>query len=188
MVEEIYNPTDPKYRCCCGCHVTTGTKIICFMSFFICLISGIAGGVFSPQFIIPALVWLAIVSFVCLAPIYGIHKCEPGWLIPYLILSVIGLIFIGITALSVIVALIPNTGVGERLRISAREKLSYETSDDYDLTQPLLFIFFQNLISFGLSLWYFMIVLRCYQYLVECKNVHHSQQMYSSPTDVLVTK
>uniref|UniRef100_A0A914Q772 Uncharacterized protein n=1 Tax=Panagrolaimus davidi TaxID=227884 RepID=A0A914Q772_9BILA len=130
MVEEIFNPTDPKYRCCCGCHVTTGTKIICYISFFICLLSGIAGGVFSPHFIVPALVWLALISFVCLSPIYGIHKRQPAWLIPYLVLSIIGIIFIGLSLISIIVALIPNTTVGERLRISAREKLSYENRDE----------------------------------------------------------
>uniref|UniRef100_A0A914YHQ5 Uncharacterized protein n=1 Tax=Panagrolaimus superbus TaxID=310955 RepID=A0A914YHQ5_9BILA len=187
MAEEIFNPSDPKYRCCCGCHVTTGTKIICYMSFFICLLSGIFGGVGNPQYVVPAIVWLAIISFVCLSPIYGIHKQQPGWLIPYLVLSAIGSIFIGLSLISLTVALIPNTTVGERLRLSARERLSYEDKSDGDFTYPLLFLFFQNLISLGLSIWYFMIVYRCYQYLVERKNVYLAQTMYS-PTAVLVTK
>uniref|UniRef100_A0A914YNT3 Uncharacterized protein n=1 Tax=Panagrolaimus superbus TaxID=310955 RepID=A0A914YNT3_9BILA len=130
MTEEIFNPSDPKYRCCCGCHVTTGTKIICYMSFFICLLSGIFGGVGNPQYVVPAIVWLAIISFVCLSPIYGIHKQQPGWLIPYLVLSAIGSIFIGLSLISLTVALIPNTTVGERLRLSARERLSYEDKSD----------------------------------------------------------
>uniref|UniRef100_A0A914NY75 DUF7027 domain-containing protein n=1 Tax=Panagrolaimus davidi TaxID=227884 RepID=A0A914NY75_9BILA len=194
MVNGIFNPMDPRYRCCCGCHVTLGTKILCCLSFFACIFSGgftaLTGATFTennPTFINVALVWIAIISIVCLLPIYGIYKKQPGWIIPYLVLIVIGLVFVGITLASIIVALIPNTTFGEQLRASARAKLPYETKADHDFTHPLIFLLIQNIISFGLSCWYFMIVLRCYQYLVEFKNDNNIQRMHS-PTSILISK
>ena len=88
MSTPLFDPHDPNWRCCCGCHVTLGTKIICGLSFAICAISAAATLAVTPGSFLPTFLWLLAVGALFLSPIYGVNKEKPYFLIPYLIISV----------------------------------------------------------------------------------------------------
>uniref|UniRef100_A0A914NY67 Uncharacterized protein n=1 Tax=Panagrolaimus davidi TaxID=227884 RepID=A0A914NY67_9BILA len=160
MVKDIFNPMDPRYRCCCGCHVIFGTTIICFLSFFACIFSGVFTALTGATF----------------------TEKNPTFMN---VAFVFGLVFVLITLVTIILAL-TNTACGEQIRESVRAKIP-ETAANHDFTQPLIYLLILNIISFGLSSCFFVIVLRCYQYLFECKNFHNHKRMHS-PTAILISK
>uniref|UniRef100_A0A914QXZ1 Uncharacterized protein n=1 Tax=Panagrolaimus davidi TaxID=227884 RepID=A0A914QXZ1_9BILA len=90
MDGQYYDPTNPKYKCCCGCHVTTGTKIICWINIILVALIVISNIYYYPQpeMIGGSIVLLIITAIVAVAPLYGLRVENHKWLIPFLIASV----------------------------------------------------------------------------------------------------
>uniref|UniRef100_A0A914QAC5 Transmembrane protein n=1 Tax=Panagrolaimus davidi TaxID=227884 RepID=A0A914QAC5_9BILA len=87
MENETYDPSNPKYRIACGCHVTTGTKIICWLYFLVYVLVVIQRAINFPHlpmiFVGIVIVPLSILIFS--SGLYAVKKEKPIWLIPLLI-------------------------------------------------------------------------------------------------------
>uniref|UniRef100_A0A914X465 Transmembrane protein 230 n=1 Tax=Plectus sambesii TaxID=2011161 RepID=A0A914X465_9BILA len=97
-----FDPNDPKYICCCGCHVMTGTKIlaslptICTCIYTTAFIIAIAlrsaadpaDGKWYDELLISMGISLIIVIPVLGCLWYGLIKEREGFLIPTLVCSV----------------------------------------------------------------------------------------------------
>uniref|UniRef100_A0A914VG43 DUF7027 domain-containing protein n=1 Tax=Plectus sambesii TaxID=2011161 RepID=A0A914VG43_9BILA len=94
QVRPTFDPNDPKYICCCGCHVMTGAKILAFIftvaailnTLYVIILVYIAtqskfdDGYFYYQI---GGFFVFIVVLGCLW--YGLIKEREGWLLPMLI-------------------------------------------------------------------------------------------------------
>uniref|UniRef100_A0A914WS71 DUF7027 domain-containing protein n=1 Tax=Plectus sambesii TaxID=2011161 RepID=A0A914WS71_9BILA len=107
QVQPQFDPNHPKYICCCGCHVTTGAKIIASLQtagiilIALCFIPMIEQVIRQPHST------SALVTFICIFLIitsingslwYGLIKEREGFLMPTLICMGIYLILLGICA------------------------------------------------------------------------------------------
>uniref|UniRef100_A0AC35GMU4 Uncharacterized protein n=1 Tax=Panagrolaimus sp. PS1159 TaxID=55785 RepID=A0AC35GMU4_9BILA len=160
MEDQIFNPEEPKYKCCCGCcHVTTGTKIISILSLIGVLLAIVpfVGLHPTPQLIGLGIALFFIAIFTFITPFVAIKHNNPNWLIPFLVLTTISLIYV-----------IVRNGLGILDFISNPEvPQTWPLESEHETRRALVIAIFAIKAIFGIALhlWYFFIVYRCYQYL-----------------------
>uniref|UniRef100_A0A914Z8J3 Transmembrane protein n=1 Tax=Panagrolaimus superbus TaxID=310955 RepID=A0A914Z8J3_9BILA len=98
MDDQYYDPTNPKYKCCCGCHVTIATRIICWINIIIVAVIVLCTIYFNdegpydePEINGSSVVLLIIAALVpvitAVTPLYGLKVENHKWLIPFLVVN-----------------------------------------------------------------------------------------------------
>uniref|UniRef100_A0AC35GSC7 NADH dehydrogenase subunit 6 n=1 Tax=Panagrolaimus sp. PS1159 TaxID=55785 RepID=A0AC35GSC7_9BILA len=161
-----FNPWDSRYVCICGCHVTTGTKIITAI-----LLAAVALIIISfaiiypmPEVIFSGIILFLICVFIFLIPYYGIKKCNPFWLIPLLVLLSLSILYVFIATIVVIFSFGNN--------IKLPEYWPIQNMNDGNLIAVFIYYVVRGMAIIALLLWFLLIVSRCYQYLTEKKKAH----------------
>uniref|UniRef100_A0A914WDB3 DUF7027 domain-containing protein n=1 Tax=Plectus sambesii TaxID=2011161 RepID=A0A914WDB3_9BILA len=163
QVQPRFDPDNPKYICCCGCHVMTGAKILASLSTIGAVLSAIAFAHAIPLLGDPqkdTVYWILLVSMSislivgtavlgCLW--YGLIKEREGFLIPTLVCSVI---FLVLSCVS-----------GGNLFVSGKTQ---EAHANY-----IALLIGSAVCSFGLQYWFFTIYKNAYIYI---KNKRWSPQ------------
>uniref|UniRef100_A0A914VH68 DUF7027 domain-containing protein n=1 Tax=Plectus sambesii TaxID=2011161 RepID=A0A914VH68_9BILA len=105
QVQPQFDPDDPKYICCCGCHVLAGAKILasisttCIILIALCAIPVIVQLTRHPYYASGLSLCFCIFFIAVLihgSLWYGLIKEREAFLIPTLICMVIGLVLIGV--------------------------------------------------------------------------------------------
>uniref|UniRef100_A0A914VLZ6 DUF7027 domain-containing protein n=1 Tax=Plectus sambesii TaxID=2011161 RepID=A0A914VLZ6_9BILA len=157
QVQPQFDPNDPKYICCCGCHVLAGAKILTSIStvgiliMAICTIPMIDQLKRQPYFADDLGLYLCIFLIVILSHVslwYGIIKEREAFLIPTLICMVIGLVLIGVFFILSIFAARRSSLAGEKHTLLMA-----------------LGTWVQISISFALQYWFFSIYKNAYYYI-----------------------
>uniref|UniRef100_A0A914VB84 Uncharacterized protein n=1 Tax=Plectus sambesii TaxID=2011161 RepID=A0A914VB84_9BILA len=118
-IQRQFNPDHPKYFCCCGCHVMTGTKIIA--SIYSVLI-----GLWALKILNNGVLWSNYASNIlstafaiaCIACLWiGVLHERAGYLIPFMVYTVLS---IGVTVVVFVLV---------ALDVKAFKRLSYMTDN-----------------------------------------------------------
>jgi len=189
-----------RYRCCC-CDVATGAMVIgiiqiigCAIALIYSFVTFLAITVAYSAFYIPSSIITIIFAVAQIIAaslmLYGISRKKHKYILPELIFEGIGLvcIVIGLIA-SIVIASMSGTLANELCNQSDIECNTnrYGYYNDYEVFQDtiiafgiVLSIFF--LIALAFSIWFFVVILRCYQYVKAKCEWEHSHQ----PTGVNV--
>uniref|UniRef100_A0AC35G469 Uncharacterized protein n=1 Tax=Panagrolaimus sp. PS1159 TaxID=55785 RepID=A0AC35G469_9BILA len=159
MGEKYFDPLNRKYRCICGCHVTTATKILCWFTIVIAAVSLFSAIQSYPKMTSFFVFLFLIACFFFITPLFAIQWNNHRWMFP----------IIAITFLSLIVVALENLAtLNELLTFGPGKKpFGYHLENDpiYDYAKVLGFILIKSLFTIGIIVWYLLIFIRTYQYL-----------------------
>jgi len=191
-----------RYRCCCCCDVTTGAMTIgilqiigCAIALIYSVVTFITFTVVYSAFIIPSsiITIIFVVAQIIAASLmlYGISRKKHKYILPELIFEGIGLvcIVIGFIA-SIVIASMSDTFAKDLCNndYSCWDNYNYYGYiNDYDAFKDAIIAFgIAMSIIFAIALafyiWFFVVILRCYQYVKAKCEWQHSHQ----PTGVTV--
>uniref|UniRef100_A0A914WNL8 DUF7027 domain-containing protein n=1 Tax=Plectus sambesii TaxID=2011161 RepID=A0A914WNL8_9BILA len=161
QVQPQFDPNDPKYRCCCGCHVMTGAKILASLytiyviieaMIFIAALSGPSRSRIDSNMLCFILGYFLVEIAVLGSLLYGLSKEREGFLIPMLICMVTIIILAGVYIVFLFLSYLNEIVLKRRASAEAH---------------TLVFIFFFICACwFALQCWFFKIYKNAYDYIV----------------------
>uniref|UniRef100_A0AC34FLU2 Uncharacterized protein n=1 Tax=Panagrolaimus sp. ES5 TaxID=591445 RepID=A0AC34FLU2_9BILA len=146
MSDLKFDPLSSKYQCCCGCHVKTGTVIICSLS----IVGSLLLAVVSYPHLFVGICFGTIFALISASPIIGIKQLKPWLFIPFFCLLGLTIAF---NAASVVF-------------------MAWTSDKFYEYgytTDQILMITASGAFKTALNVWFFIILQRCYDYVSEMK-------------------
>uniref|UniRef100_A0A914QVS7 Uncharacterized protein n=1 Tax=Panagrolaimus davidi TaxID=227884 RepID=A0A914QVS7_9BILA len=184
MKDDVFDPSDSKYKTCCGvCHVTTGTILMCFVLLFVYVISLSFRIAFFPYpaFIFGGIILIIINILIIGLAIYAVKKEKPSLLIPLLIALFIPLI---LKTIETLYSLYTFSTYNQQIRTTASNnnndtfyhQKQHSSKDELEITSLLI----ELLIYFVIQTWLFFIAYKCYKYL-KAKKAAEQFDSFSRP-------
>jgi len=185
-----------KYRCCCCTSVSVGAMIIAIIQIIGCSITLIysfaafAVFLYATEFFISTSVvtiifTIAQIIVACLM-LYGISRINHKYVLPAVIFQGIGLICIVIGIIAVIIILSMSDSIADNLcndnPWNCYSNNGYYESINYDFFQAVVITYGVVVVIFlfialPFSIWFFVVILRCYQYIKAKSHWQHSHPM-----------
>jgi hypothetical protein len=171
--DDTFYQRDRHYRCCCNTtHVERGAYIIAFLGAFLSALAAI--GHFLTLNFVMVVVYL-ISLFVFLSIIWAQKKRNPNLYLPFLIINGIGLLLTLANLVFLIIAIIVMPEFYTHyIRTTYDHVTDHRHGNTYNTVvySVLTVAIIISAITFAIYAWFYMIVLRAYQYMKNVQKIH----------------
>uniref|UniRef100_A0A915KEM0 Lysosomal-associated transmembrane protein 4B n=1 Tax=Romanomermis culicivorax TaxID=13658 RepID=A0A915KEM0_ROMCU len=165
----IFDESQSKYKCCCGCmHSRTGGIIIGILELIAVVVnfavyaSNYAQSESSTGQFVVSLLATSIVAVIVVLLFFGIKKENHNYIIPHLVLQILGIVALAIVAIINIVAVCVSSTV-----VASSDKNSQTTTA---VLLTVIAVSIVVLLSAIFQIWFFVVILRLYHFYRDKKS------------------